>query len=280
MNNYKYQLDTSSKKFECPNCHKKRFVRYIETETSNYLDSVYGRCDREQECRYHLKPDQKAHNISYTPIVKKAPDYIERDHLERSLRHYEINPFVLWLKTQFSKEEVDTLIDRYHIGTSKAFGGAVVYWQVDDKNRVRSGKIMGYDSTTGRRYKDQFDWAHSRLKLTDFELDQCLFGLHLVQDESAEIAIVESEKTAIVMSGLLPKYTWLATGGSGNFKPQMLSPLKNNRITAFPDEGCYDKWSNIGSELKHQGFNIRVSRILETAGVRGTGYDILDVLRH
>jgi hypothetical protein len=60
----------------------------------------------------------------------------------------------------------------------------------------------------------------------------------------------------------------------------MISHIKNNRITAFPDEGCYDKWANVGSELKRQGYNIRVSRILETVGVRGTGYDILDVLRH
>ena len=52
MTQYKYHLDKSSKKFNCPQCDKKRFVKYIETETGHYADSQYGRCDRETSCGY------------------------------------------------------------------------------------------------------------------------------------------------------------------------------------------------------------------------------------
>jgi len=56
MEGFKYSLDKSSKKNTCPNCNKKTFVFYVDTETGNYLPADYGRCDREQNCKYHKAP--------------------------------------------------------------------------------------------------------------------------------------------------------------------------------------------------------------------------------
>lgn len=57
MENYRYQLDKSSKKYRCPKCGKMRFVRFIDTSTGNYLPSAYGRCDREANCNYFYSPN-------------------------------------------------------------------------------------------------------------------------------------------------------------------------------------------------------------------------------
>ena len=49
-------LEKGSKKHHCPDCNKKTFVLYIDTETGDYLPEQYGRCDRESKCSYHLNP--------------------------------------------------------------------------------------------------------------------------------------------------------------------------------------------------------------------------------
>ncbi len=54
-NDFKLRLDQSSRKGICPACGKPRFVRYIN-ETGEYLPEAYGRCDRAENCGYHLNP--------------------------------------------------------------------------------------------------------------------------------------------------------------------------------------------------------------------------------
>ena len=53
---HRYILEKGSKKHHCPDCNKKAFVLYIDTETGDYLPEQYGRCDRESKCSYHLNP--------------------------------------------------------------------------------------------------------------------------------------------------------------------------------------------------------------------------------
>src|SRR5690606_29533189 len=113
---------------------------------------------------------------------------------------------------------------------------------------VRHGKIMLYNSGTGKRTKNPNGKAYinsvrSTLKLKDFNLCQCLFGLHLINEtETRTVAIVEGEKTAVIMSLFKPEYVWLATGSKQGFKYEMLNPLKGFKIIAFPDKREYTDW--------------------------------------
>ena len=43
------------------------------------------------------------------------------------------------------------------------------------------------------------------------------------QHPDKPIALVESEKTAIIYSGLMPQYLWLATGGKSQLSQEKLS---------------------------------------------------------
>ncbi len=53
-----FSLEKGSKKHICPICKKRRFVKYINVQSGNYLDPDVGRCDREVNCAYHYTPKQ------------------------------------------------------------------------------------------------------------------------------------------------------------------------------------------------------------------------------
>ena len=104
---------------------------------------------------------------------------------------------------------------------------------------------MKYDPETGLRIKDEnctgrINWVHSLMKASgqlpkDWELTQCLFGEHLLrQDPGKVVALVESEKTAEICTGLMPRSLWLATGGKSMIKERLLV-LKGRKVVAFLD---------------------------------------------
>jgi len=149
---------------------------------------------------------------------------------------------------------------------------------------VRTGKVMAYDVSTGKRTKRAdgkayINWVHTVMHIPDFNLKQCLFGLHLLKDKPNKISIVESEKTAIIMSLNITKYTWMATGSLTGFKHEYLEPIKNYDITGFPDKGGFKKWSETANQLNKLGFKINISKILEKDEYED-GWDLLDVMQY
>ncbi|MEO5776235.1 MAG: DUF6371 domain-containing protein [Flavobacterium sp.] len=283
MKLYKYNLDKSSKKFVCPKCNKRTFVKYIETETGNYLNDEFGRCDRETSCSYHSTVKGETNNsfeVKY--IAPSEPSFHNLELVDKSMNDYLNNNFIQFLKTIFTNEEVKKVTNKYLLGTSKFWNGATVFWQIDDKELVHAGKVLHYVSDTGKRYKTKegkglINWVHSILKLKDFTLHQSLFGLHLINETNQKtVAIVESEKTAVIMSVFKPEYVWLSTGGKGFLKYNMLLPIKQFKIVAFPDKGEYKDWLNKAVELNKFGFKIDVNDWLENSRYEN-GIDLADV---
>jgi Domain of unknown function (DUF6371) len=286
MKKFKYILDKSSKKFVCPKCQKKTFVKFIESETGNYLSEDFGRCDRETNCSYYNTPEgNQIHRFEKIQVPKLQTSYHNIDLLKQSLRDYSNNNFITFLEKIFSTDEVKIAIENYKIGTSKNWQGSTVFWQIDNLNRIHAGKILQYNSMTGKRLKDENDkalinWVHSILKrkkqLGSFNLSQCLFGLHLVNQNTKKIAIVESEKTAIMMSIFRPQYCWLATGSKQGFKEEILTPIKDHNIIAFPDKGEYIDWLNKANLMQKSGFKIFINQELEKMNCK-IGADLADL---
>ena len=71
-------------------------------------------------------------------------------------------------------------------------------------------------------------WVHSLLKRNGalaqgWDLSQCLFGEHLLaRYPDKPVALVESEKTAVVCASINPDCVWLATGGKGQLNDRVL----------------------------------------------------------
>lgn len=277
---YQYTLDKSSKKFSCPNCSKRSFVRFVDNDTGNYLTENYGRCDRETECKYYAQPTNEKKNFSTFKITEIIPtSYIDSKLVDKTETDYNQNNFVKFLLNYFDVKQVGKVLEVYHIGTSKHWEGANIFWQIDNKNKVRTGKIMLYDERSGKRIKEPYNcinWVHSVLKLKGYNLKQCLFGLHRINIElSKPIAIVESEKTAIILSIEAPDFLWLATGSKSNLKEELLKPLKSRNIIVHPDKGEFNDWQKVVVQLKAKGYKIAISELLEQMELE-QGYDLAD----
>ena len=142
---------------------------------------------------------------------------------------------------------------------------------------------MLYSPTTGKRVKEPFNhinWVHKALKQPEFELRQCLFGEHLLIDKTKPVAIVESEKTAVIASVYFPQFIWVAVGSLTNLNDEKCSILKGRTVTLLPDLNGFDKWSSKVKELSHLA-KFSVSDLLErkaTEADRKKGLDIADFL--
>lgn len=193
------------------------------------------------------------------------------------------NHFIKFLIDLFGVEVTSQLTSNYFIATSKHWDGATVFWQIDTQGNIRTGKIMLYDAITGKRVKEPYNhitWVHKALNQSEFELKQCLFGEHLLQDKTKPVAIVESEKTALISSVYLPQFIWLAVGSLNNLNAEKCSVLKGRTVTLFPDLNGFDKWNNKANELSHLAI-FTVSDLLErkaTEAERKQGFDLADYL--
>lgn len=188
MDKHRYNLEKGSKKHHCPDCNKKAFVLYIDTETGDYLPEQYGRCDRENKCSYHLNPyldgyakaikEQEQGNRSalpnnWKPQQKKAipkptpePVFFDFEIFKQTLQpeRYEKNTFIqnLFYRVQFPFEvdEVTKVIQSYRLGTI-ANGyriGANTFPFIDIKDNVRTIQVKQFDE---QNHTKGTDFLHS-----------------------------------------------------------------------------------------------------------------------
>ena len=200
------------------------------------------------------------------------------------MKGYETNNFIQYLIKLFGVEITTEIVNSYLIATSKYWNGATVFWQIDTQGKVRTGKIMLYSPVTGKRIKEPFNyitWVHKALKQPEFELKQCLFGEHLInQFLFKPVAIVESEKTAIIASVYLPQFVWVAVGSLSNLNAEKCSVLRGRTVVLYPDLNGFEKWNEKAKALSDLA-SFKVSDLLErkaTEAERKQGLDVADYL--
>ena len=321
MAEHRFQLEKYAgpkSRFTCPSCGKpKQLSRYVDTETRDYLREDVGLCNRVSNCGYHMTPKEyfkengnhllqqqrtDFKQFKKLPIKTKTMNNII-DYVAKRLFAYTIltgneTNFYVFLKTIFGEALATLVCSEYFLGQSKADDErACIFWQVDKDNNVRTGKIMCYDPVTGKRKKEpglEPKWVHSSIS-PNYNLKQCFFGEHLIgKHPSKPVAIVESEKTAIIAAVFMPQYNWVATGGVHGTQlsnTDCYQLLNNRNVLLFPDFGwsnfqkkvtCFEAWSEKADNLKSKiNIHIQVSDLLEkmlSEDQRSNGYDIADHL--
>ena len=304
-----------SSRHTCPACERPRcFTLYID-DNGNILHPTVGRCDHESSCGYHRTPRQYFHDHPHHRHFVIPSERSESRQSTKSLEHQRknlhhdrparpdraspgiiphnlipppsaTNHLISYLKTMIPSSAIDRIIADYRLASTP--DQAIIFLQIDQDNQCRTGKIMQYNPATGHRIKDpnkpgRINWLHSILKRRkqlppDWQLTQCLFGEHLLpQHPDKTIALVESEKTAIICSAMMPQYLWLATGGKSGLTSERLSSLKGRKIIVFPDIDAFKDWQQKIFTFPH--LDIRISRLLEdnaTPADRAAHIDLAD----
>lgn len=235
---YKYALESGSRKHHCPACTKKTFVRYVYTGTKDYVGEDFGRCDRENNCGYHRFPESDLDSPP-TPLVKKTlppptvlfphPEYLEKirnaraenfaDYLERELRIPESH-----LKTWGvggSPDSYRTKFTAFILATrEQAVNVKFVRYTPEgkrDKSEGTTGAPNFIPHYLGKAYLRSQKIETDNARLEDwqdyYKFNRCFYGEHL-WDPEKDTCLVESEKTAVIAAFFFPDYNWLATGGS------------------------------------------------------------------
>lgn len=300
--NFKFTLDKSSRKFECPQCKKKSFVWYKDVEGA-YQSPEFGRCDREVNCGYINYPssDIEAEITYKTPIVKPQI-FFPKEIFERTLSGYGLNTFLNNLKEiGITEEAINNAVTHFKLGTltKGKFAGAVTFPFIDKYHRVHSVQVKTFDRFN--KTKDQ-SWLHSVLyhhykpngNIPQWIVDyygndiktKCFFGEHALETNTRkEIIIAESPKNAILGSFFLPEYLWMASGSLRTLSVDKLRKLKGRKILLIPDTStdsvAFSEWEYIMEDAKSAGIDVRMFSFLEdntTEEQKAKGYDIADYI--
>lgn len=128
-------------------------------------------------------------------------------------------------------ESGDLSIDQMHHAASRYFlgktrSGLPAFWMIDDMLQPLDAHLG--DTWISKLLKDR------EPLLEYWEVQHCLFGLHLSSDMEKPVAIVESESSAVILSELLPDSLWMAYATTSHLVPELLAPLEGRTVTIYP----------------------------------------------
>lgn len=247
---FRWTLRKGGGKMVCPSCGRKTFVPYVSaTDGKTIAGAEFGRCDRENNCGYLRYPGKE---VTEPTCVSKAPEPPSRPlrFKDSVLAVLDGRSYLHTYAEQFGTGAVMAL-QAYKVG---AFGRDwAAFCQIDVNGEIHAVKLIPY-GTNGHRRKDMtpVKWGHKDKSLQPYftgeRLEQVAFGEHLLRlRPSYPVAVVESEKTAVMMSSIFPQAVWLAVGGSQNLyrigsRLNSLKEMEGRKVIAYPDKGMSLPW--------------------------------------
>jgi hypothetical protein len=156
--------------------------------------------------------------------------YIDPALVKKSIQHQPENNLLAYIRKTYGDKKAIKVINLYSLGTDQE--GYTLFWNIDKNLMVRKVKAIKYDINGKRNGKIRSPY------LNDHGYKACLFGEHLLKygDKETDIfVLVESEKTAVISSILLPEYWWLAYGGLNGLTTEKIKVLDGYRVLIIPD---------------------------------------------
>lgn len=306
----------------CPRCGHKRFTLYIDNETGKPISDECGRCERKNSCDYHNPPKEyfkqfNNGNMTKENESKEVVSIVDSERIESKYsmlsgeKDFPNSALTFFFLKTFEEKAVE-IFNLYKVMSAKQYykdgKSGTAFLQIDREGKIRQVKVMAYNPKTGKRLKENDEFLIYNRRTRHYEKSkpdtpaslfmgrqlmydkefvnkQCLFGTHLLDIfPDKPVAIVESEKTALICAIEMPEYVWLATGGQYGCKwttPEVYSDLRGRKVTLFPDLKATEDWKIRAQDLVEGGIDVSVCEDLEeeaTAEEREKGLDIADYI--
>jgi hypothetical protein len=272
---YKYSL-SNKRRSNCPFCGKQgKYSAYMNTKTGELAPMEYGMCS---SCQKSKRPPDNYVQGESTHVENDKLAYYEADTLmiNTILQYYKPksyihNSFIEGLEIRFGQEPVARVVDLFKLGKFEdSYDGessAIVFPYLYTNTHCCTGKLMWFDNDLHRikEGKKQYPRFLHNLNYIDdcgthcdfneydtdddgndvivpFKLKMCLFGHHqIINDKTKIICLVESEKTAVIMSIVLPEFIWVASGGKTLIQDYKFLFFTGRKCLVFPDLSEDDK---------------------------------------
>lgn len=200
----------------------------------------------------------------------KQVEYIPDSMVAAAHAHVAETSLYMFLCRYWPQSEVDRVMDLYRVGASKYVnpkgGRAVAYPHINNKGQCVDIKLMHLSPKTGKRKdadplytwteKDgttkqiSITWVLSAMKKSHLRAPWCGFGSHLLSlRPGVPIGIVESEKSALILTLAYPERLWIGTGGKPFFNEGMCAQFAGREIIVCPDRDGIGEWEVIAKSL-------------------------------
>jgi hypothetical protein len=237
-----FHLPKTSKKEPCPACfssHKRKtFKPYVDDNENVINVDIYGRCDRVNECGYHVKPTPESMKGRGGDGVKTKPIHANiifpKDEILNELFRKPSNLHRALAAKGISE---DFLYDNGCLTTAHGLT-AFVFRNIDGK--VCNIKYFKYKEN-GKRDHDFTSYSlkqpEQRNEFVEIKYTMPLFGENELKDHpSKTVCIVESEKSKLIAMFHYPDFVWVACGSANGLSDgtegtaDKITPLKDRMV--------------------------------------------------
>ncbi len=284
----KFKLPNTSKKLPCPQCGKRTFKPYVHADTGDPVNQdAFGRCDRENDCGYHVKPDAKKKDEAYVVnTIFPAVDIL------KTLSHKK-SPLHSFLISKGIPEEF-----LYTNGVCEE-RGLTVYVFNNAAGKFCNLKYFKYGENGKRDHAfNSFSLKNPprRNQYIDERYTMPLFGEHELDPEKKKIVcIVESEKSRVIAKFHYPEFDWVACGSANGLSDgsegtaDKIKPLKDRTVywvcdndkaargKFMVDDKGKEVWRDCSS-VRNGKKHIKDFHIVDLFKDNDEGYDIGDAL--
>lgn len=228
-----------------------------------------------------VEPTRPRIPIEKKPEPQVSPQYIAPELLPPMCAEVERTNLFTFLSGMWGADEVRRVMDAYKVGRYTGrikqnadgskytidSGGVILgcancsaFPSIDTAGNIHAIKSIPYQTSDHHRIKGDgksMDWNKGEYVAGAY------FGTHLLPlYPGKRVALVESEKTAIVGTLFAPQYVWIAVQGMQFFKPYSEATrdkcdcMRGRTIHIFPDSDGLVKWREAADYLAGIGFNV------------------------